>query len=85
MFWYCIVINYGSVVIVIYWVTLSVQSPSLTDNFKKYRKKTNPKKNILKILVYKIQPEITNSKIFMRVNFITKLFSQEQIVCKAYK
>ena len=41
--------------------------PFPTDNFKKYTKKTNPKITILEILVYKIQPEIMESKIFTRL------------------
>ena len=43
-----------------------------------YRKKTNSKIIILEILVYKIQPEIIKSKIFMRFNFIIKPSLQEQ-------
>ena len=46
--------------------------PFPTDNFKKYTKKTNPKITILEILLYKIQPEIMESKIFTRFSFITK-------------
>ena len=38
-----------------------------------HSKKTNSKINILEILEYKIQPEITKSKIFTRFNFFTKL------------
>ena len=39
--------------------------------------KTNLKKTSLEILVYKIQTEITKSKIFKHFNFITKPCSQE--------
>ena len=52
-------------------------NPFPTDNFKKYTKKTNPKITILECLVYKIQPEITKSKIFTHFNFITKPCSKE--------
>ena len=45
---------------------------NLIEYDKKYTKKTNPKITILEILVYKIQPEIMQSKIFTRFNFITK-------------
>ena len=59
------------------YVTLSpFQNPFLTDNFKKYSKKNNPKITNLGILDTK-QPEIIKYKIFMRFKFITKPCSQE--------
>ena len=42
-----------------------------------WRFKTNPKITILKIVIYKTQPEIIKSKIFTRFDFITKPCSQE--------
>ena len=46
---------------------------NLIEYDKKYTKKTNPKITILEILVYKIQPEIMQSKTFTRLHRLQSL------------
>ena len=50
-----------------------------------FTKKTNRKITILQILVYKIQPEIMKSKIFMRFNFIKNVQLKDNSMLKGFQ